>query len=258
MRKRLQIVVQGSDSVVKKMLDSTHYYRRSPESNMLQTKYYAAVAVTVASILPMSIPKAAQAQFISPYVPKPEQIRPDLYIKQKDGTVYDTTTGNVYRNRKRIRRGNGGSTESYDVPSSMPSGTYRLREKDLFTFTNLNDPQVVAGQYANFSGTYSGKYTLPFIYSLGIPIKGTLTLNQNGNQIFGTLVTEADREAQLQGNVQGSQFVGKLVFNDVCGGEGSVIGDLSPSGDLLTGKYKVADCNGKYGGRYKVKRSDSE
>jgi hypothetical protein len=58
----------------------------------------------------------------------------------------------------------------------------------------------------------------------------------------------------LQGAVQGSQFVGKLIFNDSCAGEGSMIGDLSPTGDLMTGKYKVSDCNGKYSGRYKLKR----
>jgi hypothetical protein len=225
---------------------------------MLQTKSYVAVAVTVAAILSTSMPKGAQAQFISPYVPKPEQIRPDLYIKQKDGTVYDTTTGDVFRGRKRIRRGNDGSAESYDVPSSMPSGTYRLKEKDLFTFTNLNDLQVAAGQYANFSGTYSGKYSLPFIYSLGIPIKATLTLYQNGNQIAGTLETDGGRRAEVQGAVQGSQLVSKLIFNDSCAGEGSLIGDLSSTGDLMTGKFKVADCNGKYGGRYKVKRSGSD
>jgi hypothetical protein len=77
---------------------------------------------------------------------------------------------------------------------------------------------------------------------------------QNGNQVTGTLVTGADREAVLQGVVQGSQLVGKLIFNDSCAGEGSIIADLSPTGDLMTGKYKVADCNGKYGGRYKLKR----
>jgi hypothetical protein len=167
-----------------------------------------------------------------------------------------------YRNRQNTpencpssRRSTPSTRENSD-PDPTPSGTYKLKEKDLFTFTNLNDPQVAVGQYANFGGTYSGKYSLPFIYTLGIPIKGTLTLNQKGNQIFGTLLTEADREAQLQGNVQGSQFVGKLIFNDSCGGEGSVIGDLSPVGELK-GKFKMADCNGKYSGRYKMKRSDS-
>jgi hypothetical protein len=142
-------------------------------------------------------------------------------------------------------------------PNSSTSGTYRLKSKDIFTFTNQEDPKVATGQYANFSGNYSGKYSLPFIYNLGIPIKATLTLYQNGNQIAGTLETEADRRAEVQGTVQGSQLVGKLIFNDSCAGEGSLIGDLSSTGDLMTGKFRVSDCNGKYGGRYKVKRSAS-
>lgn len=217
---------------------------------MLQAKHYFTVAVTVAAILPTNFPKVAQAQ-ITPYLGKPHQIRPDLYKKQNDGTILETKTGDIYDMKGNLlQRSNGRST----APTSMPSGTYRLKQKDLFTFTNQGDPLVATGQYANFGGTFSGKYTLPFWASLGIPIKGTLTLTQNGNQVTGTLVTEADREAVLQGVVQGSQLVGKLIFNDSCGGEGSVIADLSPTGDLMTGKYKVADCDGKYGGKYKLKR----
>jgi hypothetical protein len=103
---------------------------------MLPTKYYFAVAVTVAAILPTSMPKAAQAQFISPYVPKPEQIRPDIYKKQDDGTVFDTTTGNVYRKRKLIRRGNGSinNTPSYTprrAPNSSPSVTVNYTPEQI-------------------------------------------------------------------------------------------------------------------------------
>jgi hypothetical protein len=219
---------------------------------MLQTKYYFTVAVSVAAILPTNFPKVAQAQFISPYVPRPEQIRPDLYKKQNNGTILETKTGDIYdRKGNLIQRGNGNSIS----PTPTPSKTYRLDSKDLFTFTNQEDPKLATGQSANFGGTFSGKYTLPFWASLGIPIKGTLNLTQNGNQVTGTLVTGTDREAVLQGVVQGSQFVGKLIFNDSCAGEGSMIGDLSPTGDLMTGKYKVSDCNGKYSGRYKLKRT---
>lgn len=146
------------------------------------------------------------------------------------------------------------SDESYDTPNTSSFNKYRLDRKDLFTFTNQTDPSVATGQYANFGGTFSGKYTLPFWASLGFPIKGTLNLTQTGNQVTGTLVTGNDREAELQGVVQGSQLVVKLIFNDSCAGEGSLIGDLSPTGDLMTGKYKVSDCNGKYSGRYKLKR----
>lgn len=171
--------------------------------------------------------------------------------RDSDGNIVDRKSGDVYdRKGNLIQRGNRGSI----APTPTPSRTYRLDSKDLFTFTNQEDPKLATGQYANFGGTFSGKYTLPFWASLGIPIKGTLNLTQNGNQVAGTLVTGTDREAVLQGVVQGSQLVGKLIFNDSCAGEGSMIGDLSPTGDLMTGKYKVSDCNGKYSGRYKLKR----
>jgi hypothetical protein len=209
-----------------------------------------------------NLPQISSAQFppaynwVSPPVPDLVCGGSKPRCRRENGKIIDNATGDVYDRKGRlIRRGNGGSTDSYDVPSSMPSGTYRLKEKDLFTFTNQGDPKVATGQYANFGGTFSGKYTLPFWASLGIPIKGTLNLTQNGNQVTGTLVTGTDREAVLQGVVQGSQLVGKLIFNDSCAGEGSMIGDLSPTGDLMTGKYKVSDCNGKYSGRYKLKRT---
>jgi hypothetical protein len=144
-----------------------------------------------------------------------------------------------------------------DTPNSSPSGTYRLKSKDMFTFTNLGDPQVAAGQYANFSGTFSGKYSVPFIYNLGMPIKGTLNLNQSGDQVTGTMISEIGRQAEVRGVVKGSQLVAELTFNDSCSGTGSLIADLAPTGDLITGKYRVLDCNGKYSGKYKVKRSDS-
>jgi hypothetical protein len=140
----------------------------------------------------------------------------------------------------------------------MPSGTYRLKTKDLFTFTNLNDPQVAAGQYANFSGSYSGKYSVPFIYNLGIPIKGTLNLNQSGDQVTGTMISEIGRQAEIRGVVKGSQLVAEMTFYDRCSGTGSLIADLAPTGDLITGKYRVLDCNGKYSGKYKVKRAGAE
>ncbi len=221
---------------------------------MLQSKLFSFSLALLA--LPITFPKVAQAQFITPYLGKPEQIRPDLYRKQNDGTVLERKTGDIYdRKGNLLRRGNGESYSTPDsAPTSTPSGTYRLDSKDLFTFTNQEDPKIATGQYANFGGTFSGKYTLPFWASLGIPIKGTLNLTQKGNQVAGTLVTGTDREAVLQGIVQGSQFVGKLIFNDSCAGEGSMIGDLSPTNDLMTGKYKVSDCNGKYSGRYKLKR----
>jgi hypothetical protein len=194
---------------------------------------------------------AAQAQFAPDpfFYRKPHEIAPQKYQKQDDGTIFERKTGDIYdRKGNLLRRGNGES-------DSTPSGTYRLDSEDVFTFTNQNDPKVATGQYVNFGGTFSGKYTLPFIYSLGIPIKGTLNLNQNGNQVTGTLVTDTDRRADLRGVVQGSQLVGKLIFDDSCAGEGSLIADLSPAGDLMTGKYRVSDCNGKYSGRYKLKRS---
>jgi hypothetical protein len=208
----------------------------------------------------------AQVNWVSPAYNQVAPAMPDLVCggsnprcRRENGKIIDNATGDVYdRKGNLLQRGSGSSNRDSYTPTPMPSGTYRLKQKDIFTFTNQSDPMVATGQYSNFSGNYSGKYTLPFAFSLGIPIKGTLTLNQNGDQVFGTLVTETDREAQLQGNVQGSQFVGKLIFTDSCGGEGSVMGDLSPTGDLLIGRYKVADCLGRYGGRYKVKRSSSE
>jgi hypothetical protein len=145
-----------------------------------------------------------------------------------------------------------GSEESYDTPNTSSFNKYRLDRKDIFNFTNQDDPRVAAGQYVNFSGTYSGKYTVSIL--LGLPIKGTLNLNQSGNQVTGTLTTGMGREAALRGVVQGSQLVGKLIFNDSCAGEGTLIGDLAPTGDLMTGKYRVSDCDGKYSGRYKLKR----
>jgi hypothetical protein len=213
---------------------------------MLHPKYHFSMAAVIAAFS-VSFSKIANAQMGGAYTPatspfnfpppdanvyrKPEHIRPDLY-------------------------GPNGSDPAprFRSPNSSPSRTYRLDRKDLFTFTNQQDPKVATGQYANFGGTFSGKYTLPFWASLGFPIKGTLNLTQTGNQVNGTLVTGNDREAEFQGAVQGSQLVGKLIFNDECAGEGSLIGDLSPTGDLMTGKYKVSDCNGKYSGRYKLKR----
>jgi hypothetical protein len=214
---------------------------------MIRFKLYCYSLVFLA--LTIAIPKVARAQFITPYNGGPCGLGNcrnggnGTYIQKKSGDVYDRK-GNL------IQRGNGDSIS----PTPTPPKTYRLDSKDLFTFTNQGDPKIATGQYANFGGTFSGKYTLPFWASLGIPIKGTLNLTQNGNQVTGTLVTGTDREAVLQGAVQGSQFVGKLIFNDSCAGEGSMIGDLSPTGDLMTGKYKVSDCNGKYSGRYKLKR----
>jgi hypothetical protein len=164
---------------------------------------------------------------------KPEQIRPDLYGPNGSDPA------------PRFRSPDRAPT---------PSRTYRLDTKDLYTFTNLGDPQVAAGQYANFSGSYSGKYSVPFIYNLGIPIKGTLNLNQSGDQVIGTMVSEIGRQAVVRGVVKGSQLVAELTFNDSCSGTGSLIADLAPTGDLITGKYRVLDCNGKYSGRYKVKR----
>jgi hypothetical protein len=144
------------------------------------------------------------------------------------------------------------SDESYDTPNTSSFNKYRLDSKDIFNFTNQNDPRVAAGQYVNFGGTYSGKYTVSIL--LGLPIKGTLNLSQNGNQVTGILTTGMGRKAALRGVVQGSQLVGKLIFNDSCAGEGTLIGDLDPTGDLMTGKYRVSDCDGKYSGRYKLKR----
>jgi hypothetical protein len=205
----------------------------------------------VFSLETMSFHEAAQAQ-ITPYLGKPHQIRPDLYRKQNDGTILETKTGDTYDMKGNLLK----PAPRFRSPNSSPSPsrTYRLDRKDLFTFTNQADPNVTTGQYANFGGTFSGKYTLPFWASLGFPIKGTLDLTQTGNQVTGTLVTGNGREAEFQGVVQGSQLVGKLIFNDRCAGEGSLIGDLSPTGDLMTGKYKVSDCNGKYSGRHKLKR----
>lgn len=218
---------------------------------MLRSKYYFALTlvVAVATGLPVSFSKVANAQMGGAYTPATSPFN------------FPPPDANVYRKPEHIKPGLYGPNGSDPAPRSRspnrvptPSRTYRLDSKDLFTFTNQGDPKIATGQYANFGGTFSGKYTLPFWASLGIPIKGTLNLTQNGNQVTGTLVTGTDREAVLQGAVQGSQFVGKLIFNDSCAGEGSMIGDLSPTGDLMTGKYKVSDCNGKYSGRYKLKR----
>jgi VHL beta domain len=95
---------------------------------MLPTKYYFAVAVTIAAILPASFPKTVQAQFITPYLGKPHQIRPDLYKKQNDGTILETKTGDRYDMKGNLlQRGNGGSNRDSFAPNLQNASSEQQR-----------------------------------------------------------------------------------------------------------------------------------
>jgi hypothetical protein len=90
---------------------------------MLRHKLYSYFSLLL--VLPITSPQVAQAQYITPYLGKPHQIRPDLYKKQKDGTVYDTTTGNIYDTKGNlIRRRN--DTSDTTTPSNSSQSSPRL------------------------------------------------------------------------------------------------------------------------------------
>lgn len=144
-------------------------------------------------------------------------------------------------------------------PSGQPQ---RPGARDNGSFNNeQNPPQQLRSRsnegisspssyLSNFNGTYAGKYTMSILF--GMSSKGILNLQQQGDQVTGVLTTKTGRSANIFGVVRGQQFTGTLVFTDKCSGQGSMVAELLPSGDILTGKYNASDCVGRYSGRFKL------
>jgi hypothetical protein len=72
------------------------------------------------------------AQFISPYVPRPEQIRPDLYKKQNNGTILETKTGDIYDRKGNVLRRAPNPSDTYN-----PTGQYVSYEQQKFCLSLL-------------------------------------------------------------------------------------------------------------------------
>jgi hypothetical protein len=149
--------------------------------------------------------------------------------RDKKGNMHDGNSGNVYDP--------GGNPIQHDNRSKIldPSPNQKFND-----FKNT----------VNFNGIFSGRYTMSILF--GMSSKGIMKLRQDGNQVTGTLTTKTGRSANVSGVIRGQQFIGTLIFTDKCSGQGSMVAELSPTGNILTGKYSASDCVGKYSGRYKL------
>jgi hypothetical protein len=103
-----------------------------------------------------------------------------------------------------------------------------------------------------YEGTWTGSYTNSASPDVGF--QATLQLSQDGDDITGTLTTNAGRSATVSGSVSGDQMEATLTYTDGCNGTATTTADLGdetvpPS---LTGTYSSTDCVGETTGGYSL------
>jgi hypothetical protein len=101
-----------------------------------------------------------------------------------------------------------------------------------------------------YQGTWTGSY--PNSASPDLVFQASLQLSQDGDDITGTLTTNAGRSATVSGSVSGDQMEATLTYTDECDGTATTTADLvdetvPPS---LTGTYSSTDCVGETTGGY--------
>jgi hypothetical protein len=103
-----------------------------------------------------------------------------------------------------------------------------------------------------YQGTWTGSYTNSA--SPDVAFQATLQLSQDGDDITGTLTTNAGRSATVSGSVNGDRMEATLTYTDGCDGTATTTADLVDETDppSLTGTYSSADCVGETTGGYSL------
>jgi hypothetical protein len=103
-----------------------------------------------------------------------------------------------------------------------------------------------------YQGTWSGSYTNSA--SPDVVFQAALQLSQDGDDITGTLTTDAGRSATVGGEVSGDQMEATFTYTDECDGTATTAADLVDETDppSLTGTYSSTDCLGETTGEYSL------
>ena len=105
---------------------------------------------------------------------------------------------------------------------------------------------------ADLNGTWIGTYTNT--NAPGIVYQGVLQLDQTGDQVAGTLTTNAGRAATVTGEVGETEFTATFTYTDVCQGTAESTADITEDGTVLTGNYTSEDCLGSTSGGYVLEK----
>jgi hypothetical protein len=104
----------------------------------------------------------------------------------------------------------------------------------------------------SLEGTWVGDYTNTA--SPGVVFQGVLQLSQDGEQVTGTLTTNAGRSATVSGSVSGDRLDATFTYTDGCDGTATTTADLVDERvpPELTGNYTSTDCVGETAGGYSL------
>ena len=102
----------------------------------------------------------------------------------------------------------------------------------------------------NLTGTFIGSYTATL--QPGTVFEGVFQLTQNGNNVTGTMTTNAGRSGALAASLSGTRLTGTITFTDGCNGTAQTTADITNGGTRMAGNYTANDCTGQYSGGYLV------
>ena len=105
---------------------------------------------------------------------------------------------------------------------------------------------------ADVNGTWIGTYTNT--RAAGIVYQGVLQLDQTGDQVTGTLTTNAGRSADVVGEVGETELTATFTYTDSCEGTAETTADITENGTVLTGNYTSVDCTGTTSGGYVLEK----
>jgi hypothetical protein len=103
-----------------------------------------------------------------------------------------------------------------------------------------------------YQGTWTGSYTNSA--SPDLEFQAELELSQDGDDITGSLITNAGRSATVSGSVSGDRMEATFTYTDECDGTATTEADLVDETDppTLTGTYSSTDCLGETTGGYSL------